>query len=215
MNIRWLGHASFLITAANGTKVITDPYESGKGLGYAPIEESADLVLVSHKHFDHSNVASVKGNPVAIHGTGKKTVKGIEVQAFPTYHDEQGGKQRGENTLYTFTVYGVKLGFCGDLGHPLTADLAAQVGKVDVLLLPVGGFYTIDAAAADRVCESLSPKMVIPMHYKNSKCAFPIATVDEFVKSKQNVRREQGSEIEVSPDRLPAATEVVVLQPAL
>jgi L-ascorbate metabolism protein UlaG (beta-lactamase superfamily) len=215
MKIKWLGHASFLITAADGTKVITDPYTTGSGIDYGEIQESADVVVVSHGHGDHSNVAAVRGNPETVEGPGSKTLRGIEFQGVGTYHDEDQGTQRGENTVFTFAVDGVKVCFLGDLGHALSQEEAAQVGAVDVLLAPVGGFFTIDAANAERVCDALGPKVVIPMHFKTAKCGYPIAGVDEFLKGKENVRRETASEAEFTKEGLPPQTEIVVLEHAL
>ena len=215
MNIKWLGHASFLITSSDGTKIITDPYETGMGIDYGEIQESADVVVVSHGHPDHNNVSAVKGNPQTVTDPGTKTIKNIEFKGTPTFHDDEGGKQRGPNTVFSFTVDSLKTCFLGDLGHQLTSEQVSQIGDVDVLLIPVGGFYTIDAKTATQVCSTLGPKVVIPMHCKTDKCQYPIASVDEFVKDKANVRRESSSHVDITQEKLPQETEIVVLQPAL
>ncbi len=116
MKIKWLGHASFLITSDSGIKIITDPYETGGGLSYGEIKESADIVTVSHDHFDHNNVAAVPGNPQVVKGTAE--VKGIEFKGISTYHDEAKGGQRGKNTILCFEVDGIRVCHLGDLGHP-------------------------------------------------------------------------------------------------
>ena len=120
MNIRYLGHASFLITSDSGTKIITDPYVSalvaGDGPGYAEIKETADIVTVSHDHGDHNNSAAIKGNPKVVRGTTE--IKGIKFMGIPTYHDEALGKQRGSNTIFRLEVDGVKVCHLGDMGHP-------------------------------------------------------------------------------------------------
>ena len=213
MKVKWLGHASFLITANDGTRIITDPYISGGNLNYGEIKESADIVTMSHDHFDHNNVAAVGGGPEAVKGTAE--VKGIKFSGTPTYHDESGGKERGNNTIFCFEVDGVRVCHLGDLGHPLSDKEVAEVGKVDVLLIPVGGNYTIDAKVATDVCRRLAPKVIIPMHYKNERCDFPIASVDEFLQDKSGVSRPGASEAEFKSGELPAATQIVVLQPAL
>ena len=213
MKIKWLGHAAFMITSAAGTRIITDPYVVDERLTYGEIKESADIVTVSHEHSDHSNVAAVKGNPEVVKGTAK--VKGIEFRAISSYHDNSGGSQRGKNTIFCFGVDGVGVCHLGDLGHPLSDKQAAEMGSVDILLLPVGGFFTIDAEVATRVCDRLKPKVVIPMHFRNDKCRFPIAGVDEFLKGKKNVSRPDASETEFKSGELPAATKIVVLKPAL
>ena len=213
MKIKWLGHASFLITSETGTKIITDPYVVDERLTYGEIKESADVVTVSHEHTDHSNVAAVRGNPEVVKGTAE--VRGIEFRAISTYHDNSGGSQRGKNAIFCFGVDGIRVCHLGDLGHPLNDRQVADIGKVDILLLPVGGLYTIDAEVATRVCDRLKPRVVIPMHFRNDKCRFPIAGVDEFLKGKKNVSRLDASEAEFKSGELPATTKIVVLRPAL
>ena len=213
MKIKWLGHASFMITSEAGTKIITDPYVTTENLNYGEINEPADIVTVSHEHGDHSNVSGVRGNPEAIRGTAK--VKGIEFKGIPTYHDDAKGQQRGKNTIFCFEVDGVRVCHLGDLGHPLSDKQAAELGSVDILLIPVGGFYTIDAKVAGQLCDKLKPKVIIPMHFRNDKCAFPIAGVDEFLQGKEGVSRLDASEVEFKQGELPATTKIVVLKPAL
>ena len=215
MKIKWLGHASFLITTERGTKIITDPYTAGGNINYGDINESAHIVTVSHDHFDHNNVAAVRGKPEVIKGIRSQETRGIRFQGIPTYHDESKGSQRGTNTIFCFTVDGIRVCHLGDLGHRLTNDQITEIGGVDILLLPVGGFYTIDAAMATEIYENLKPRIVIPMHFKNVKCTLPIVGVEDFIKEKQNVRRGDSSEIEFKSGNLPSATEIVVLPPAL
>jgi len=213
MKIKWLGHASFMITSETGIKIITDPYITTERLNYGEIKESADIVTVSHEHGDHSNVSGVRGNPEAVRGTAK--VKEIEFKGIPTYHDNAKGQSRGNNTIFCFEVDGVKVCHLGDLGHLLSDKQAADLGSVDILLIPVGGNYTIDAKVAGQLCDRLKPKVVIPMHFRNDKCTFPIAGVDEFIKGKEGVSRLDTSEVEFKQGELPANTKTVVLKPAL
>ena len=164
MKIKWLGHASFLITSETGTKIITDPYVAAENLNYGEIKESADIVTVSHEHGDHNYVDGIRGNPEAIRGTAK--VKGIELKGISTYHDDAKGQQRGKNTVFCFEVDGVRVCHLGDLGHQLNDKQMAELGSVDILLIPVGGNYTIDAKVATQVCDRLKPKVIIPMHFR-------------------------------------------------
>ena len=218
MRIRWLGHSMFLVTSAGGKRIVLDPYEPG-GFGgavrYGAFNEPADVVTVSHDHQDHSYVKGVAGNPVALKGPGKFVAAGIEFQGVDTYHDKSKGTERGRNTAFVFTVDGVKVCHLGDLGHVLTAEQAAAIGAVDVLLLPVGGTFTIGPEDAAKVAEQLAAKIVIPIHYKTSKVAFPIEPVDTFIAGKPNVERVAGSEIEVTPDHLKGEPKITVLQHAL
>jgi L-ascorbate metabolism protein UlaG (beta-lactamase superfamily) len=215
MKIKWLGHASFLITSDSGVRVITDPYSRGGGIAYGQIQETADIVTVSHKHQDHNNVSAVKGKPVVIDTPGARSVKGIEFLGIPSYHDGANGAQRGSNVVFCFTVDGVRLCHLGDLGHEFDAGKAKEIGGVDVLFIPVGGFYTIDARQAAAVCEVLKPNVVIPMHVRTAKCDYPITGVEDFLKGRKNVNRVAASETEIKKDKLPAETETIVLQHAM
>ena len=217
MKVKWLGHACFLLTSDSGLRIITDPYTPGVfGLNYAPPAETADIVTVSHDHADHNNVAAVKGNPQVVQGVGSHQAKGIQFKGIATAHDESSGKERGANTIFCFALDGINVCHLGDLGHDLLDQTAADIGAVDVLLIPVGGNFTIDAAVADVVCKKLAPKVVIPMHFKNSRCpGFPVAGVEDFTRGRQQVKTVPGSEVEIKKEQLPTATDTIVLKPAL
>ena len=215
MKIKWLGHASFMITSDAGIRIITDPYMPNERLTYGEIKESADIVTVSHNHGDHNNVAAVGGNPKVVRGAATVEIKGISFNGIPTYHDDAGGKLRGNNTILCFEVDGIRVCHLGDLGHPLNAHQVAELGRIDVLLIPVGGFYTIDAKVATEVCHQLKPRVIIPMHYKTDKCGFPIAGADGFLQGKAGVSRLDASEVEFKPGELPATTQIIVLKSAL
>ena len=213
MKIKWLGHAAFMISSDKGIKIITDPYAPDERLSYGEITEPADIVTVSHGHFDHSNVVAVSGNPEIVKKASE--VKGIKFSSVLVSHDDAQGKERGSNTIFCFEVDGIKICHLGDLGHELTETQIARVGEVDVLLIPVGGFYTIDAAAATLICSQIKPNIIIPMHFKNSKCDFPISTVNEFLQGKPNVKQLDTSEVEFQAREFPGNTEIIVLKSAL
>ncbi|MGQ9572123.1 MAG: MBL fold metallo-hydrolase [Dehalococcoidia bacterium] len=217
MKVKWLGHACFLLTSDSGLRIITDPYTSGVyGLDYAPPSETADIVTVSHDHADHNNVAAVKGNPQVVQGVGSHDVKGIRFKGVASAHDQSSGKERGSNTIFCFALDGINVCHLGDLGHDLSAQTAAEIGPVDVLLIPVGGNFTIDAAVAGSVCQKLAPKVVIPMHFKNERCpSFPVARVEDFTRGRQQVKTIADSEVEIRKEQLPSGTETIVLRPAL
>jgi len=214
MKIKWLGHASFLITSDDGTKIITDPFGDYPGLKYRPVNQLADIVVISHSHGDHVG-GSISGNPKTISKKGENKAGAFTFRGIETYHDTKKGKERGGNTIFCFSVDGISICHLGDLGHDLSDAEIKVLGQVDVLMVPVGGFYTIDAVTAEGICEQLRPKIVLPMHYKNEKCDFPIAPVDDFLKNKQNVKRENASEVEFNRGQLPASTTIFVLKPAL
>jgi len=216
MKIRWNGHASFMITAANGTVIVTDPYEPGcfgGGIKYEPVSEKADIAVVSHDHADHNWVKGLAGKPQVVKGSAE--AKGIKFFGVPVYHDESQGKERGRNTVFAFEVDGVRVCFVGDLGHQLSPEDLKKLGQIDVLLAPVGGFFTIDAAGASKLVEAMKPKVMIPMHFKTAKCGFPIAPVDDFLKRMTAVKKLGVSELELQKDKLPAkGPEVWVLEHA-
>ena len=212
MKVKWLGHASFLITSEDGVKIITDPYSTGMGINYGEIKEPADVVVVSHDHPDHANTG-LPGSPQVVKGTAE--AKGMKFKGIAAYHDDAKGSQRGPNTIICFTVDGIQLCHLGDLGHQLTNDQASEIGEVDILMIPTGGAFTIDSEGATMVCDRLKPRVAIPMHYSTEKCAYPISGVEEFLKGKTNVRRMDTSEVEFTKNELPSATEIVVLKHAL
>ncbi|MCX7919777.1 MAG: MBL fold metallo-hydrolase [bacterium] len=219
MKLKWLGHSSFLITAEDKTTILTDPYEPGGyngALTYGAFTEPVDIVTISHDtHPDHGYTQALIGKPTIVKSAGTLTVKGINIKGIASYHDNAKGRERGSNIIFVITVDNVKVCHCGDLGHILSPADAVLIGSIDVLLLPVGGYFTINATEATQVADRLQPKLIIPMHYKTEKCAFPIAPVADFLKGKQNIRREKSSEIEITSKTLPALPEIVVLQHAL
>ncbi len=215
MKLKWLGHSCFLITSETGLRIITDPYPQGSGLNYSPINEAADIVTVSHDHFDHNNISAVSGKPEVITGNGVKNVKGIQFTGIATHHDESQGKERGTNMIFSFSVDGIKLCHLGDLGHRLSKEQIAEIGALDILFIPIGGVFTIDAKMASTVSDDLKPKVVIPMHCKTHKCDWPLNTIEDFLAGKKNVKKLNSSETEFKAGKLPEATEIMVLQPAL
>jgi len=215
MKIKYLGHSAFVITSNKGVKIITDPYETGPDLTYGEINEAADIVTVSHGHHDHNNVAAVKGNPVVVSRAGRSEAKGIEVRGVASAHDEVGGRLRGGNIIFCFEVDGVRVCHLGDLGHRLDDKQMKEMGRVDILLVPVGGNYTVDAKVATEVCNQLQPMVIIPMHYKTEKGIPGISGVDRFLSGKANVSRPDSSQAEFKPGELPATSQIIVLKPAL
>lgn len=220
VSVTWCGQACFVLESG-GFRVVIDPIPAT--MGYPPLQVSADLVLVSHEHFDHNNVAAVSGKPVVLRGlaaggggwaTIDRQVGPVHVRSVPTYHDDTRGAQRGRNTVFVLEWNGLRLVHLGDLGHRLDEEAVQSIGRVDVLFVPVGGFYTIDAAGATAVVQQLGPAVVIPMHYRTPATGdrLPIAPADAFVAGKPGVRRF-GSTVQVAADQLPASQEIWVLAP--
>ncbi|OGL42667.1 MAG: hypothetical protein A2W05_00710 [Candidatus Schekmanbacteria bacterium RBG_16_38_10] len=218
MKIKWYGHSSFLITSKDGTKIILDPYEPNGydgAIGYGPINDIADITLASHDHADHGYVKGLKGSPRIVNKDGETKVENIIFKGIKAFHDTEKGTQRGNIIIFRFEVDGISVCHLGDLGEHLSDKEAEELKPVDLLLIPVGGFFTIDSNVATQTIEKLKPAIAIPMHYKTDKCGFPLAYVDEFLKDKKNVRRAGTSEIELTKASLPSKTEIVILEHAL
>jgi L-ascorbate metabolism protein UlaG (beta-lactamase superfamily) len=213
MKITYMAHACFYIETSEGVGIIVDPYQPGSfgnALRYEPIGMRANIVLVTHEHADHNATDQVMGNPEIVKGPGKWEIMGIKVNGIETFHDENRGADRGKNTVFLIEAEGLRLVHLGDLGHSLTEREKEELGKVDVLFTPVGGFFTIGPEEAWNIVELLDPKIVIPMHYKTPKVDFPISPLDEFLRGRSGIRKF-GSEVEV---QLPAEREIWVLTPS-
>lgn len=217
MKVKWYGHAAFYLISENGLRLITDPYEPGAfggAIGYGPITDEADIVLISHDHADHNYVKGLKGKPQVIKGKGIHHYKDLEIKGISAYHDEGKGSQRGENTIFCFKLDEINVCHLGDLGHIPQEEQLKEIGNVDLLLIPVGGVYTIGPAQAAKTMEKIQPKIAIPMHYKTPRCGFSLAPVEEFTKGKI-VKTLQASELQISRKDLPENLEIIVLAPAL
>ena len=163
MIITWYGHSCFKIQSAE-LVVVTDPF--AKEIGLTPPRVRADVVTVTHKHFDHANAESLTGDPFVISGPGEYEVKGAYIHGIETFHDAEKGADRGMNTVYSIRVEDLTIAHFGDFGeNELRPETADELGNVDILMIPVGGTYTIDAKAAAKIVKRLEPRFVIPMHY--------------------------------------------------
>ncbi len=211
MKIKWLGHACFLIEGEKG-RLITDPYD--ESIPYRPPDFDADVVTVSHDHFDHNAVGRVKGRPTVVRGEGVHSASGIRFQGIASFHDESGGTKRGANTIFAFEIEGIRMAHLGDLGETLSEEQAEVLSDVEVVFIPVGGHYTIGAGEAAALLNRLpSLRVVIPMHYKTDRLGddFPIAPVENFAGMVQNIKHIGSSEVALSRESLPAQTEVWIL----
>ncbi len=215
MKIQYLGHSSFKLTESTGTSVVTDPYDDS--VGYTMPEVTADAVTVSHHHYDHDAVAKVKGNPVILDKeTGYVLKDSVEISSIKSFHDDCRGKKRGENIIFKFRMDGLDVCHLGDLGEDCSSDLIEMILPVNVLLIPVGGTYTIDAAMAKEYVDRIMPDIVIPMHYRAKGCKLDIDKVDDFLDEfdGENVAIiEEGDEIEISRDDLDGEqTTIIVME---
>jgi L-ascorbate metabolism protein UlaG (beta-lactamase superfamily) len=219
--LTWFGQSCFLLETAAGTRILMDPI--AKGLGYAlPPGLKVDAVTISHEHPDHNNLALATNKPKVLRGLtpDKKgwtrideKVKEVAVRSVPVYHDANRGADRGLDTVFLFEVAGMRIAHLGDLGHALTDDQLSAIGAVDVLLIPIGGTFTLDAHEASRVVDQLRPRLlVIPMHFKTDAATVKeLAGVEPFLAGKPNVRREPSNTIQLTPLKGRPGTEVIVL----
>ncbi len=218
LKIKYYGHSSFLISNSN-VKIIMDPYKKGAldgAINYEPIEDIADIVTVSHGHMDHAGWKEIPGNPVLIEAAGEKVVKGIRFKGVPAYHDKAHGALRGSNMIFVVEISGARLVHLGDLGHILTAEQIRDIGLVDILIVPVGGYFTIDAEDAWQVVEQLDPLVVIPVHYKTPYVDLPISDLTPFINRAEDYgyRVEELGASEIEIERLPKKKTVWVFTPA-
>lgn len=215
MKIKYLAHASFLFETKDGIKIITDPYEPnsfGGNLKYKPITEKADIVLVSHGHSDHNYPKGIPGNPIVLNKPGDFEFKGITLKGIFSYHDKTSGSQRGENTIFKFFADGINFCHLGDLGQLITPEQKNELGKIDVLLTPVGGIYTITPDDANKVANDITPKVIIPMHYKTPGLDAPLSSVDDFIKLRSSTLKNFETSTEI---KLPSQEEIWVFKPEL
>jgi L-ascorbate metabolism protein UlaG (beta-lactamase superfamily) len=212
MRIAWHGHACFEVQGEEGT-VVTDPHD-GRSLGIRAPSCRADLVLVSHDHFDHNAVHALKGEHTVLRDPGPKEVKGIKLKGVEAAHDDAGGAKRGRVTMFRFELGGVAFLHCGDLGQALTPEQLRSLGKVDVLFVPVGGVFTLDGKQARKAVQDINPRIAIPMHYRYGGLTLSIHPVDGFLEALPKSKvHHVGSSIEFSGEELPQETEYWVFSP--
>jgi L-ascorbate metabolism protein UlaG (beta-lactamase superfamily) len=208
VDITWLGHSCFRIKGSQAV-VITDPFPPD--LGYSLGKLNANIVTVSHQHLSHSYVQGIGGKPRIVQGPGEYEISGVLIIGIATFHDAEGGRKRGKNTVYLMEVDGISVCHLGDLGQVLTSEQVGEIGDVDVLLLPVGGVSTIDAAMAAEVIRQLEPKAVVPMHYKTPLVNRELDPVEKFLKEMGMGQIEPRPKLSLTKSNLPASTQVFLL----
>lgn len=214
MDIKYLGHSSFLIKS-KGTKIITDPFDPQMvGLPYP--KQEADIVAISHHHKDHDNVSAVADPKTVIDWPGEFEIKGVRVFGYPSYHDKQQGAERGEVTLFKFEMEDMSVLHCGDIGLVPEASFIDAIGSVDVLLVPVGGFYTITPAEAAKLVQKIDPSIVIPMHFNTEKLNQSnfgeMAPVDDFIKEMAGEVQQIGEKVSIKKEDLKDSTIVYIMK---
>lgn len=212
MLIQHIGHAEFLITLESGFRIVTDPYDASTG--YPVKKINADGALVSHHHHDHDAVENLAGHPQIIDYAGVHTfAPDIKVTGILADHDDEGGAKRGKTLLFLLEAEGLRLAHLGDLGCLLDADQLEALGQVDILMIPVGGFFTLDASGARDVMEQLDPRVTIPMHYRTEyNASWPIAPLEEFTRLFDSASVRTGGEaLRVTRGDLSCQPKIAVL----
>lgn len=217
--VYWAGQSCFQISVSNSkdhsADIVIDPFEeSFTGLKLPNL--SADVLLVTHDHKDHNNVKDVKGSPFIIQGPGEYEVKGVFVQGILSTHDDKDGKEKGQNTIYIFEAEDMRFCHLGDLGQKqLTDEQLEKIDGVDVLMIPVGGEYTISSTEAQKIISQIEPKIIIPMHYELPKLKIKLDEVSKFLKAMGKTAPAPQDKFTVKTSTLPkeGAMEIVVLQP--
>jgi len=202
MKIKYIGHSCFYIESIKGKRIIFDPFPDS--LGYDKIKEKADLVLISHGHFDHNSIKDIEKPFMVIRKKGNHKACGIEIYGISSFHDKNKGELRGKNNVYYLTIDGIRIAHFGDIG-----DISRDFPQCDIAFIPIGGFYTIDTKEALELAEKIDAKLFFPMHYKTRFVDFPIAGIDEILKDERT--EILNSDIfEVSKDMLPKKTKIII-----
>ena len=212
MDIYWYGQACFKLKGKN-TTVIIDPFDPEFTGLKVPKEFEADIVLKTHDHKDHNNVSAVGGSPRIFEGPGEYESKGVGVTGISSFHDDSEGSERGLNTIFNVIIDGLNVVHLGDLGQSsLTEEQVTEIDTTDVLLIPVGSIYTIDAKAAAGIVSQLEPKIIIPMHYGGVPgLKFPLDPVDKFLKEMGAESTTPIAKLSISKDKLPEEPQAIVL----
>ena len=210
MKIKWLGQSCFLITNDRGINILTDPFD--ETLGYRMTKEKINIITISHEHYDHNNTMGIKGKPVVLKGPVQRDTHKIKFQGVFSYHDSVFGKYRGENIIFLIKTDNMGICHLGDLGHLLDENQLKEIGIVDILFIPVGGYYTINHSQADQLIEQVKPKIVIPMHYKTDAIKWSIDPLSYFLDKKKNIHLVQDKYLEITSDTLPENTTIYVLK---
>jgi len=216
MQIIWKGQACFQLVFSKKKEekvtVVLDPFS--EELGFRLPKMEADILLVTHDHYDHANVKGVSGNPFLIRGPGEYEIKGIFIQGIEAYHDKSQGKERGKVTLYTIEGEEMRLCHLGDFGQrELTPEQVGKIGDIDVLMIPVGGGYTISSREALKVISQIEPRVVIPMHYHIPRLKVKLESLDKFLKAMGVRSSETLNKLTVKKRDLGEEMKIQVLEP--
>uniref|UniRef100_A0A7C4XMX4 Lactamase n=1 Tax=candidate division WWE3 bacterium TaxID=2053526 RepID=A0A7C4XMX4_UNCKA len=215
MEITYIGQSCFKIKGKS-LEIVIDPYEPAQ-TGYKLPRLSADIVMTSHDHFDHNYLEGVSGYKMAITTPGEYEIGDTYIEGIPSFHDSKEGSERGKNTIFQISVDGLNILHMGDLGHILSKDTLEKILDIDVLMIPVGGFYTITAEVASKIISSIEPGIVIPMHYREddkNELTKNMAPLKKFLDEMGAENVKKLDRLKITKNDIPDETEIVVLSPS-
>lgn len=210
MDIYWYGQSCFKIKGKTAT-VVVDPFSPREEGAKVPKDLEAQIVLVTHNHQDHNNVSAILGEPLIISGPGEYEKNGVSIVGISSFHDKKQGEERGKNTIYHILMDGISLIHLGDLGTKLTEEQLSLIDEANILMVPVGGVYTIDGQEAAEVIAQLEPGIVIPMHYNLAGFNDNLAGLEPFLKEMGAENITPLPKLSTSKDKIPEETTVVLL----
>ncbi len=217
MIITWHGQSCFQISSSQGknnkVSIVIDPFDKETGLRVPKLQ--ADIVLVSHDHHDHNNIGAVSEDPFVIKGPGEYDIKGAFIQGITGFHDDSQGSQRGSSTIYTINTEELRICHLGDLGQKeLSSEQLDIINEVDILMIPIGGTYTIDANEAAKIIAQIEPKIIIPMHYHIPKLKIKLDSADKFLKTMGIKKLEPLPRLTIKKKELSSEeAKIILLQP--
>ena len=210
MQIKWLGHSSFLIKTSFGKRILIDPFSCE--LGYLGFKGNVDILTISHNHFDHFYIDDAWKDCSIITTIGEYSFPFCNIKGLLSYHDKKKGTLRGENIIFIYDLEGLRLCHLGDLGHYLSDETIGKLYKtIDVLFIPIGGHYTINGKEAAKICRSLQPKLIMPMHYKTPFLSIELDGPEYFILSMDNVKKINSNTFHLNKDDKYKAMSVILL----
>ncbi|HOA14857.1 MAG TPA: MBL fold metallo-hydrolase [Bacillota bacterium] len=211
VRLTWLGHSCFVLKASDGTRVVMDPYDPT--VGTLPGDLAAEIVTVSHQHFDHNYLKGVRGRYSLVDTAGHRKIGEIAINGIMSWHDDQMGAKRGSNIINIFEVDGLRICHLGDLGDVPSKDELLRMGNLDYLLIPVGGTYTLDPAGADRLIKLIRPRVAVPMHYGMKPGIERLLPLSAFLEGKERITYAEPGEVELKKPAAAEGTSYLVMSP--